>query len=367
MADGASPTPADRMLAWYDRQGRRLPWRAPPGERPDPYRVWLSEVMLQQTSVQAAAPYFHDFLARWPTVHDLAAAPQDEVLAAWAGLGYYARARNLHACAGVVSEQHGGVFPGTEKELRKLPGIGPYTAAAIAAIAFDRPAAPLDGNLERVVARLFDVRDALPGAKETLREHLRSLVPDHRPGDFAQAMMDLGATICVPSSPRCMLCPLAGDCVGRAAGTAETLPVKAAKKPRPTKRCVAFWTVRADGRVLLRRRPQRGMLGGMLEVPSTDWTEAGWDADSARPHAPADADWRELPGRVRHGFTHFAFEITVWAGEVPAGTEPGEGQWWPLDRLADAGLPTAMRKIAEHAIKHGAVPEGGDFAELRAR
>jgi len=367
MVDGASPDAdslAARMLAWYDRHGRRLPWRAPPGRRPDPYHVWLSEVMLQQTSVQAAAPYFHDFLARWPTVHDLAAAPQDAVLAAWAGLGYYARARNLHACARAVSHDHGGVFPSTERELRKLPGIGPYTGAAIAAIAFDRPAAPLDGNLERVVARLFDVRDELPGAKETLRAHLQSLVPAERPGDFAQATMDLGATICVPSSPKCMLCPLADACAARASGTAESLPVKAAKKPRPTKRCVAFWTVRGDGCVLLRRRPQRGMLGGMLEVPSTAWTEAGWDADSARPYAPAAAAWQELPGLVRHGFTHFAFEITVWAGEVPANTDPGEGQWWPLDRLADAGLPTAMRKIAEHAIKQGAVPEGGDFAGL---
>jgi len=342
--------PTRKLLAWYDRQGRRLPWRAGPGERPDPYRVWLSEVMLQQTSVQAAAPYFRDFLARWPTVHDLAAAPREEVLAAWAGLGYYARARNLHACARVVSAEHGGVFPGTERELRKLPGIGPYTAAAVAAIAFDQPAAPLDGNLERVIARLFDVRDELPGAKETLRARLWDLVPEDRPGDFAQAMMDLGATICTSVSPKCMLCPVHEDCAGRLARTAESLPRKAPKKPRPTKRCVAFWLTRADGCVLLRRRPDTGMLGGMLEVPSTPWTEAAWDAAGARDHAPLTAHWRELGGTVRHGFTHFAFEITVWAAEIPAETPAPDGQWWPIDRLGDAGLPTAMRKIATHAL-----------------
>jgi A/G-specific adenine glycosylase len=349
-----APSISARLLAWYDRHARRLPWRAPPGETPDPYHVWLSEVMLQQTSTVAAAPYFHDFLARWPTVHDLAAASHDEVMAAWAGLGYYARARNLHKCAQVVSHEHGGEFPRTAKALRNLPGIGPYTSAAIAAIAFDEPAAPLDGNIERVVARLHDVHDPLPGAKSALGGLMQDLVPRERPGDFAQAMMDLGATICQPTSPKCMLCPVADTCRACAAGTAESLPRKAKKKPRPTRRAVAFWVARADGSVLLRRRPSSGLLGGMLEVPSTDWVEGVWDAASARPFAPVAADWQELPGIVRHGFTHFAFEVTVWAATVPAGTEVADAIWTPVDRLGEAGLPTAMRKIAEHAIKNGA-------------
>jgi A/G-specific adenine glycosylase len=351
----AAPSPdsgvAPDLLAWYDRHARRLPWRAPPGRRPDPYHVWLSEVMLQQTTVQAVQPYFHDFLARWPTVHDLAAAAQAEVLAAWAGLGYYARARNLHKCAQTVSRDHGGRFPDTENGLRALPGIGPYTAAAIAAIAFDRPTAPLDGNIERVVARLFAVDAPLPGAKPALGRHMGELVPEDRPGDFAQAMMDLGATVCQPKTPKCMLCPVQHRCAGRAQGIAAELPVKAAKKAKPTRRAVAFWIVRADGRVLLRRRPQRGLLGGMLEVPSTDWTEAGWDEGSALGHAPLAAPWEALPGLVRHSFTHFHFEIAVWAARVPADTAAPEGDWWPLDRLGEAGLPTVMRKIADHAIR----------------
>ncbi|MBK1669950.1 A/G-specific adenine glycosylase [Rhodovibrio sodomensis] len=345
---------ADRLLPWYDRHARRLPWRAPPGARADPYHVWLSEVMLQQTTVQTVQPYFHAFLARWPSVHELAAAPRDDVLAAWAGLGYYARARNLHACAQTVSRDHGAQFPDTEAGLRKLPGIGPYTAAAIAAIAFDRPSAPLDGNIERVVARLFAVQDPLPGAKETLRARMGDLVPHDRPGDFAQAMMDLGAGICQPRKPRCMLCPLAEACRASARGIAGDLPVKAAKKAKPTRQAVAFWTVRADGCVLLRRRPDKGLLGGMLEVPSTDWTEAAWDAADARGHAPLAAGWTELPGVVRHTFTHFHVTITVWAAQVPADTTVAAGEWWPFDRLSDAGLPTVMRKIADHAVKQGA-------------
>mgnify|MGYP000309591044 CR=1 FL=1 len=342
---------AEQLLAWYDRHARALPWRAPPDRRPDPYHVWLSEVMLQQTTVQAVQPYFHDFLRRWPSVHDLAVAPQEEVLAAWAGLGYYARARNLHKCAQVVSREHDGRFPETEAGLRELPGIGPYTAAAIAAIAFDQPAAPLDGNIERVVARLYAVRDPLPGAKGTLRTRMAELVPRQRPGDFAQAMMDLGATICQPKAPKCMLCPLPERCAGRAQGVAAELPVKAAKRPKPTRRAVAFWTARGDGRVLLRRRPQKGMLGGMLEVPSTDWTADAWDDAAALPYAPVAADWDALPGTVRHTFTHFHFEIAVWAARVSAGTEAATGEWWPVDRLGEAGLPTVMRKIADHAVK----------------
>ncbi|MBK1698966.1 A/G-specific adenine glycosylase [Rhodovibrio salinarum] len=353
-ASVASDTIAERLLAWYDRHARRLPWRAPPGQRADPYHVWLSEVMLQQTTVQTVQPYFHDFLSRWPSVHELAAAPREDVLAAWAGLGYYARARNLHACAQVVSRELGGVFPDTEAGLRKLPGIGPYTAAAIAAIAFDRPSAPLDGNIERVVARLFAVEDPLPGAKETLRARMGAIVPQQRPGDFAQAMMDLGAGICQPRKPRCMLCPLSDVCTASARGIAVDLPVKAAKKAKPTRQAVAFWTVRADGCVLLRRRPDKGLLGGMLEVPSTDWTEAPWAEGAAFAQAPISASWTELPGVVRHTFTHFHFTITVWAAEVPAHTRAETGEWWPFERLSDAGLPTVMRKIADHAVKKAA-------------
>ncbi len=348
------PSVARRLLAWYDRHARRLPWRAPPGETPEPYHVWLSEVMLQQTSTAAVAPYFQDFIARWPTVHDLAAAPHAEVMAAWAGLGYYARARNLHACAQVVSRDYGGAFPESAKALQALPGIGPYTAAAVAAIAFGEPTAPLDGNIERVVARLHDAHDPLPGAKSTFRGLMGDLVPADRPGDFAQAMMDLGATVCQPTSPKCMLCPLADMCAARAAGTAETLPRKAKKKPRPTRYAVAFWVARADGCVLLRRRPARGLLGGMLEVPSTDWVAGTWDPASAAPFAPVAAAWTELPGVVRHGFTHLILEVTVWAAAVPADTEAADAVWTPVDRLGEAGLPTAMRKIVEHAIGHSA-------------
>ena len=344
---------AARLLAWYDRHARVLPWRAARGERPEPYHVWLSEVMLQQTTTAAVAPYFREFLARWPSVQDLAVAPQEEVLAAWAGLGYYARARNLHRCAQVVSAEHGGRFPGSEAELRKLPGIGAYTSAAIAAIAFDEPAAPLDGNIERVIARLFAVEEPLPGAKETLRARMAELVPEDRPGDFAQAMMDLGATVCVPVKPKCMLCPLAEGCRARELGIAGTLPVKAAKKAKPTRRAVAFWVARDDGAILLRRRPQTGLLGGMVEVPTTGWTEAPWEPEAARPHAPMQAEWQALPGLVRHTFTHFHFEITVWAARVPGETEAPGALWTPFDRLGDAGLPTVMRKIAEHAVKKG--------------
>ena len=342
---------ASRLLAWYDRHARTLPWRAPPGIRPDPYHVWLSEVMLQQTTTATVAPYFRDFTARWPTVHDLAAAPHEEVMAAWAGLGYYARARNLHKCAQTVSRDHGGVFPRTPDALQKLPGIGPYTAAAVAAIAFDVPAAPLDGNIERVVARLFDVHDPLPGAKTALGALMARLVPSERPGDFAQAMMDLGATVCQPATPRCMLCPLRDLCAAQATGTAALLPRKAPKKPRPTRRAVAFWITRPDGHVLLRRRPARGLLGGMPEVPSTDWVEgAVWAALPGAAQAPVDADWTVLPGMVRHGFTHFVFEVQVWAAAVPVTTEVPGALWTRLDDLGAAGLPTAMRKIAEHAI-----------------
>ena len=341
-----------RLLGWYDRHRRRLPWRALPGETPDPYAVWLSEIMLQQTTVAAVKPYFEAFLSRWPSVTDLAAAPQEEVLTAWAGLGYYARARNLHACAKAVTERHGGRFPDREADLLDLPGIGPYTAAAIAAIAFDRPATPLDGNIERVTARLFAVTEPLPKVKPKLQSLAATLTPSVRPGDFAQAKMDLGATVCLPRNPKCLLCPLEELCAARAAGLAEALPRKAPKAAKPTRRGVAFWLTRSDGAVLLRRRPPKGLLGGMTEVPSSDWTETGPDEGKALGAAPAQVSWQALPGLVRHTFTHFHLELTVWTGRLEEG-EAVEGFWVPLEGLGAAGLPSVMQKVAKHAIKAG--------------
>jgi A/G-specific adenine glycosylase len=352
------------LLAWYDRQARRLPWRVPPGavgadgrrSRADPYRVWLSEVMLQQTTVAAVVPYYQAFLERWPTVDQLAAAPLDAVLTAWAGLGYYARARNLHKCAVVVSGEHGGRFPESEAALRSLPGIGAYTAAAVAAIAFDQVASPVDGNVERVVARLFALTTPLPKAKGELRRVAEGLTPTNRPGDFAQAMMDLGATVCVVRRPRCLACPLASHCAARAAGIAEDLPRRAAKAPRPTRHGVAFWLVDEAGSVLLRRRPEEGLLGGMMELPSTPWREAPWPAEAAHAKAPTKAPgadgWTALPGVVRHTFTHFHLELTVWAGRASGRAPKGAGgRWVPLDGLADEALPSVMRKVVRHALE----------------
>ena len=341
---------ARRILSWYDRHRRSLPWRAAPGEQADPYRVWLSEIMLQQTTVAAVGPYFDAFLERWPSVEALAATPLDEVLAAWAGLGYYARARNLHACAQVVSREHGGRFPASEAELLALPGIGPYTGAAIAAIAFDQPASPVDGNIERVIARLFAVEAALPAAKPEIKRLATRLTPKDRPGDFAQAQMDLGATICVPRAPKCLLCPLETLCLGRAAGMAESLPRKAPKADKPTRQGVAFWLTKADGSVFLRRRPPRGLLGGMIEVPSTEWRAEGWSEGEALAQAPAAAAWDTLPGRVRHTFTHFHLELEVWSAQALGPLTEQEGQWVAFDALGSAGLPSVMKKIARHAL-----------------
>ncbi len=342
---------AERLLAWYDRHRRRLPWRALPGERIDPYVVWLSEIMLQQTTTVTVGPYFQAFLTRWPTVEALAAAPLDAVLTVWAGLGYYARARNLHACARAVVADHGGRFPDTEAGLRALPGIGAYTAAAVAAIAFGRAAAVMDGNIERVLARLFTVATPLPDAKPALRALAAHLTPTARPGDYAQAMMDLGATLCTPRKPACSLCPLTAACAARHAGTAEDYPAKRAKPARPLKRGVVFWAVRQDGAVLLRRRPDKGLLGGMIEVPSTDWDTAPVDLAAARKVAPLSAPWRVLDGVVAHGFTHFQLELTVMAASVRLG-DPKLGIWCPVDRLGEQALPTLFRKVVRHALRH---------------
>lgn len=345
-----------RLLDWYDRHARRLPWRTPPGgSLPDPYRVWLSEVMLQQTTVAAVIPYFERFLARWPTVGDLAAAPLDDVLVEWAGLGYYARARNLHKCARAVADSHGGVFPDTEDALRALPGIGAYTAAAVAAIAFGRRATVVDGNVERVMARLFAVEDPLPGVKAHLKRLADTLTPPVRCGDYAQAVMDLGATICTPRSPSCLACPWQASCAARRAGIAETLPRKDRKAAKPVRRGVAFWLVDEGGRILLRRRPEDGLLGGMTEVPSTPWREgAPWRPEDALAHAPVRGlRWVPLPGLVRHTFTHFHLELTVLAAEAEADDAPAEARWVDLPALGTEALPTVMRKVVKAAVAAG--------------
>ncbi len=352
----SAPSPdglARRLLAWYDRNRRSLPWRAAPGQIPDPYRVWLSEIMLQQTTVQAAAPYFLTFQERWPTIHALAAAPVEDVMQAWAGLGYYARARNLHKCAQVVSQWREGRFPDDEAALRQLPGIGDYTAAAIAAIAFDRPAVVVDGNVERVMARLFAHAEPLPAAKAALKRLAAGLTPGERPGDYAQAVMDLGATICTPrGDAACGICPWMEFCEARRLGIAADLPAKAEKPERPVRHGIAFWTVRRDDAVLLRRRPPQGLLGGMMEIPSTPWRSAPWTLGEASAEAPLGADWRLLPGSVRHTFSHFHLELAVAVGRAGPGAFP-RGIWCSLDHLGGQALPTLMRKVVRHALAKG--------------
>ena len=344
-----SPDPAI-LLQWYDRHRRVLPWRAARGERADPYRVWLSEIMLQQTTVKAVAPYYARFLARFPTVAALAAAPLDDVLKLWAGLGYYARARNLHACAKAVVDQHGARFPDSEDALRTLPGIGGYTAAAIAAIAFEKRASPVDGNIERVIARLFAVTEELPGAKPRIRALAEALTPQRRAGDFAQGLMDLGATICTPKNPACVLCPWMNACTARARGDQETFPRKAGKKTGALRRGAAFVALRADGCVLTRSRPEKGLLGGMTEVPTTAWTR-DFDAATALADAPLRARWRCVPGLVTHTFTHFPLELTVHTAKVSNAVRTPDGmRWVPLDHLAGEALPSVMRKVVAHAL-----------------
>jgi A/G-specific adenine glycosylase len=345
----AEPPDPRALLAWYDRHRRRLPWRALPGETPDAYRVWLSEIMLQQTTVKAVAPYYLKFLKNWPAVRRLAAAKLDDVLKAWAGLGYYARARNLHTCAKAVAGEHRGRFPDSEEGLRALPGIGAYTAAAIAAIAFDKRAVAIDGNIERVIARLFAVEAALPAAKAEIRRLAGTLVPQQRPGDFTQGMMDLGATICTPKKPACVLCPWMDPCAARVRGDQETFPRKAAKVEGKLRRGASFVVTRADGRVLVRSRPTKGLLGGMTEVPSTAWSHDFDEAD-ALAQAPLKATWRRLPGAVEHGFTHFPLQQSVYVASVPAKTKAPVGmRWVALADLHGEALPNVMRKVVAHA------------------
>lgn len=348
---------SDLLLEWYDRERRVLPWRYDQSQTPDAYKVWLSEIMLQQTTVKAVVPYFIEFVLRWPTVEKLAAAPLDDVLAAWAGLGYYSRARNLHACAKAVVALHNGRFPETEAELRSLPGIGPYTAAAVAAIGFGARATPVDGNIERVVARLFAVEELLPGAKAALRHLAGTLTPNSRAGDFAQAMMDLGARICTPRRPSCLMCPIHAGCQAKALDIAATLPRRAARAERPVRFGTAFVTLREDGHLLLRRRPDAGLLGGMLEVPSTAWGEAWLGEDEALQSAPLNAEWWPVVGAVSHTFTHFRLEMKLYRAVVPGDVQldlwadPERCRWVPRRGLAKSALPSVMRKIIAHALK----------------
>ncbi len=322
-----------------------LPWRAAPGAVPDPYRVWLSEVMLQQTTVSAAIPYFERFVRRFPDIATLAAASLEDVLAAWAGLGYYARARNLHACARAVAGMGG--FPHDPAALRGLPGIGTYTATAIAAIAFEVPGVPVDGNVERVMARLFAIEQPLPAAKKTIAAAGTTLSADPearaRPSDFAQALFDLGATICTPAAPACALCPWMEPCAARRRGIQASLPCKTPRPARPVRHGVHFMLADAAGRVLLRRRPPSGLLGGMMELPGTEWRRDPWPEQEALAHAPMPAAWRAA-GEVRHGFTHFELRIGLYAASVPDIRFIGEGVLCPSEALTDAGLPSVMRK-----------------------
>ena len=353
----AGPDTVEALMNWYDHERRELPWRFALAERADAYQVWLSEIMLQQTTVKAVIPYYQKFLQRWPDIAALAAAELDEVLALWAGLGYYSRARNLHRCAKVIVEEYGGRFPDTEAELQKLPGVGPYTAAAIAAIAFDQPATPVDGNVERVVARLFAIAQPLPQSKSELKRLAATLTPDRRPGDFAQALMDLGAMICTPKRPSCLMCPLQSDCHGYVKGIAAELPKKADKPKRPTRQGIAFLALSEDGCVLLRRRPEAGLLGGMLEVPSTQWGDRWLAVDEGLRSAPVKSEWWLVPGVVTHTFTHFRLELQVFRALVPQSAsltfwaEPERCVWVKRSDLDHQALPSVMRKVIAHALK----------------
>jgi len=351
------------LLDWYDRHRRLLPWRPPPGQRADPYRVWLSEIMLQQTGVKTVAPYFLKFLARWPDVDALGRASLDDVLRMWAGLGYYSRARNLHACAMTVRRDHGGVFPDTEQALRTLPGIGPYTAAAIAAIAFGRHTMPVDGNIERVVSRLFAVEQALPQAKPLIQRLAATLLGagdaesragdvESRAGDSAQALMDLGASICTPKRPACALCPLNGDCAARGRGDQESFPRKAAKKSGALRQGAAFVVTRGD-QLLVRSRAEKGLLGGMTEVPTSQWL-AAQDDETALQQAPVlkgVARWHRKAGVVTHVFTHFPLQLVVYTATVAArAPAPAAMRWVPIATLKGEALPSLMRKVIAHGL-----------------
>jgi A/G-specific adenine glycosylase len=362
-AVGARPA---LLLEWYDRHRRVLPWRPPAGQRPDPYAVWLSEIMLQQTGVKTVGPYFEKFLARWPDVTSLGRASLDDVLRMWAGLGYYSRARNLHACAVAVLRDHDGAFPDTEEGLRSLPGIGPYTAAAVAAIAFDRRTMPVDGNIERVVSRLFAVEETLPQAKPVIQKLAATLLgtsragdeksragdEKSRAGDSAQALMDLGASICTPKRPACSLCPLNEGCAARQRGDQESFPRKAPKKSGELRRGAAFVVTRGD-ELLVRSRPEKGLLGGMTEVPGSDWRASQDDEDALKqaPRLGGVTRWHRKAGVVTHVFTHFPLELVVYTAHVQLRTRaPKDMRWVPIATLSGEALPNVMRKVIAHGL-----------------
>ncbi len=346
------------LLAWYDVSARVLPWRVRGSAKPDPYRVWLSEIMLQQTRVETVLPYFAKFLARWPDITSLANARQEEVLSAWAGLGYYARARNLHACAKAVVAEFSGRFPEDEAELRRLPGIGAYTSAAISAIAFGRKATPVDGNIERVMSRLFAVEEKLPAAKKALARLAAEMTPMHRAGDFAQALMDLGATICTPRKPACGICPWIKECAARERGDQETFPRKAEKTEGRLRKGAAFVAIREDEHILLRTRAEKGLLASMTEVPGSEWSADYKEKDALEAAPLADVKWLKTAGIVRHVFTHFPLELTVYAARVPKRTRAPKGmRFVQLSSLGDEALPSVMRKVIAHALEFGGKQE----------
>jgi len=356
-----APPQSDQLLAWYDQHRREMPWRSLPGHRPDPYHIWLSEIMLQQTTVVTVRPYFDKFIKRWPSLEKFADSDLDDVLKMWAGLGYYARARNLHKCAGIIMAEFGGEFPQTQKQLLHLPGIGPYTAAAIMSIAFDRHAVVVDGNVERVMARIFAVDEPLPRAKSVLVNHAEFLTPDNRPGDYAQAIMDLGATVCRPRKPLCSSCPWQSSCVAESRNAQEHYPQRIKKPPKPHRCATAFWVQREDGKILLRKRAPKGLLGAMMEIPSSPWidkTDKTSEKKLPEAHAPLDTDWhRDNCSMVRHTFTHFHLEIEVWQARasldaILADVARAEHcSWVDIDDLANQALPTLMRKIVDAALK----------------
>lgn len=342
----------DALLDWYDHNARILPWRISPeakkgGILPDPYYVWLSEIMLQQTTVVTVIPYFEKFIDLWPTVEKLAKAELDDILTAWAGLGYYARARNLHKCAVYITEELNGIFPNTYNELLKLPGIGGYTAAAISSIVYDIPETVIDGNIERVISRIYNIATPLPDSKPEIKEYADILTPAYRPGDYAQALMDLGATVCTPRVLKCDRCPIEEYCIAYHKGTAADLPLRLSKKEKPTRRGYAFWA-EYEGKVWLRRRPEKGLLGGMMEVPSDEWVPSNsWD-NIPNPRVPIIANWDLLPGVVRHTFTHFHLELKVVRLNLEEIINLQEGEWCGINDIENYALPTVMKKIFTH-------------------
>ncbi len=340
----------EKLLTWYDQHRRTLPWRAQAGMHPNPYHVWLSEIMLQQTQVATVIPYFNAFIERWPTVTALATASLDDVFHAWQGLGYYSRARNLHACAQTVAASYHGIFPQTFEALRLLPGIGDYTAAAIAAIAYDHPVVPVDGNVVRVFSRLLALTTPLPALKDEVWEVVKSFTPQHRAGDFAQALMDLGATLCRPRSPDCSVCPFTTECLAYRQEIAENLPRKASKPQKPTRYGMVFAMLSEQQEIYLQRRPEKGLLAGLMEVPSTPWIENPWSWQEAVNYAPIQAQWQSVDTMVSHTFTHFHLKLGIVIAKISP-QKVKEGQWVHLSNLKSVALPTVMKKVMKAVIK----------------